>query len=82
MNPTTSLSWSFATLPAGDYRFVAGSDLDGDGVTCEEGDYCGVYPRAGDAQVVHVGTGAVITGLDFRVGTDSTLSGAAAAGGR
>jgi subtilisin family serine protease len=67
VNPTTSLSFFFAALPTGSYYFRATTDLDGDGVECEEGDYCGGYPIASHPDPVAIIAGTATTAIDFSV---------------
>lgn len=79
VNPTSTLSWNFSALPAGDYVFVAGSDFDHDGTIGEDGDYFGYYGTEGRPTLVHVGAGASVPNVDFRVSLDSPI-GVSAAG--
>jgi subtilisin family serine protease len=44
VNPTGSLEFTLDGIPAGTYRLEAGSDSNGNGVSCEEGELCGAYP--------------------------------------
>ncbi len=74
VNPTSTLNWSFASLPAGDYFFYASTDLDGDGVRCEVGDYCGAYPFEGRPERVTVLPSGQTTNVDFSVAPRASLS--------
>jgi serine protease len=67
VNPTTGLDWSFPTLPAGDYVFLAVSDFDRDGTFCEDGDFCGAFPVPNQPEVVTVLANTLRSGVDFRV---------------
>jgi serine protease len=67
VNPLSTLTWSFPTLPAGRYKFVCGSDFDGDGVIGEPGDYYGIYGLEGSPTVVDLPGGTTVSNLDFRV---------------
>ena len=54
VNPSIDLDFEFAGLPIGQYVFVAGTDVDGDGEICEVGDFCGTYPSAEEPETVFV----------------------------
>ena len=72
-NPTTTLDYVLAALPAGDYVIVAGSDDDLDDFICGDGDtYCGLYPTLNEPVAVTV-EGSEITGLDFPVTAGDVL---------
>jgi serine protease len=60
-----ALSYRFEGVRRGDYRIVAGTDLDNDSATCESGEACGRYPSV-DAPVT-VDVARELTGLDFAV---------------
>lgn len=64
-------------VPAGEYKLVAGSDVDNDGQICEVGESCGAYPIRGQEEVISVGGN--LTGLDFLATINSGLGGTAAA---
>jgi serine protease len=74
VNPTTTLAWRFATLPTGSYYFLAATDLDGNGVSCEDGDYCGAYPRLGQLKPVSILPSTERPAIDFSVFPSSSLS--------
>ncbi|WP_105102274.1 S8 family peptidase [Microbulbifer pacificus] len=40
-------SFQFSDVPAGKYQLISGSDHNGNGVLCEDGESCGYYPEAG-----------------------------------
>lgn len=44
----------FAGVPAGAYRLLAGSDADNDGMVCDAGESCGVYPGPGTEALLSV----------------------------
>jgi serine protease len=67
VNPTSGLDWSFPTLPAGEYVFVASTDVDRDGGTCEDGDWCGAFPLVSDPEPVLVLANTHLPNVDFRV---------------
>ena len=77
VNPaSTSLSYVFASLPAGSYFLAAGSDDDDNGFICDEGDvWCGLYPTLNQPRPVTVPAGASLQGFDFPVvsGFNSSL---------
>lgn len=73
VNPSATLTWSFPTLPTGNYYFEASSDFDLDGVFCEDGDYCGAFPIESQSTVVEVIAGIPVTGIDFRVSLKRVL---------
>jgi serine protease len=59
-----SASFSFSSIPSGDYLIVAGSDMDMDNLICDAGESCGAYPTLSRPEVITVGSGSV-SGLDF-----------------
>lgn len=61
----TTLPYRFDGIPSGDYRIVAGTDLDNDSTTCEGGEACGRYPSTAAPGIVNVA--GERTGLDFAV---------------
>ncbi len=65
VNPSQTLSYEFGTLPVGDYAFIASTDLDEDGVLCEDGEYCGAWPVFGDPFVLTVFEGLTWTNVNF-----------------
>jgi serine protease len=46
VNPSSSLDFELDQIPPGTYRLEAGSDTNGNGILCEAGELCGVYPLA------------------------------------
>lgn len=42
-NTANGYSFSFSSVPAGDYQFIAGTDLDNDLTLCDAGEACGAY---------------------------------------
>ena len=77
VNPAGSLAFSFPALPAGRYVLQAGTDVDGDGILGEDGDYVGAYPLPGQPIVLEVVEGVALTGRDFDVTFAPTLDGVA-----
>jgi hypothetical protein len=73
VNPTSSLEWSFPTLPAGEYLFVASTDVDLDGGACEDGDWCGAFPLPSDPEPVLILANTHRDNVDFRVVVTRTL---------
>lgn len=61
----TALPYRFEGVRLGDYRIVAGTDLDNDSITCESGEACGRYPSAEAAGTIAVA--GERAGLDFAV---------------
>lgn len=74
---TGTASYSFSSVPSGDYVVVAGSDMDMDNLICDAGESCGAYSTLSQPVVITVGSGAV-SGLDFSTSyeyqTPSSLS--------
>ena len=66
INPAVDLDYAFS-LTVGDYAFIASTDLDGDGVLCEDGEYCGAWPVLGDPYSVSVFEGLTLTHIDFQL---------------
>ena len=75
VNPATGLEFAFDELPEGTYRLEAGTDDDGDGIICEAGELCGVYPIASSPVLIHVGADQERVGLDFTVTPSGALGG-------
>lgn len=73
VNPAGSLLFSIPVVPVGDYIVVAGTDLDGDGTPCEDGDYCGAWPLLGQPATVQVIQGLESENLDFQVSIPATV---------
>jgi serine protease len=67
VNPRTGLSFLFGALSVGRYRFFASTDVDRDGVLCEEGEYCGAFPLLSDPAIVDLVAGNDYSGLTFPV---------------
>jgi serine protease len=61
---TGSGSFSFSSVPAGEYYIVAGSDMDMDNLICDSGESCGAYPTVSQPSIITVGS-ATRSGLDF-----------------
>ena len=59
-------NYSFNKVVAGDYRIVAGSDIDNDLLICQPAEACGGYPIINDLSTIEV-TDTDIVGLDFVV---------------
>lgn len=55
-------SYSFSGIPAGDYRIVAGTDMDNSGYFCDTGEACGEYSSS--ALVVN----GDVSGINFTTG--------------
>ncbi len=75
VNPRTGLSFYFAAIPVGRYRFVASTDIDRDGVACEEDEYCGAYPVLADPAIVDLIAGSPVTGIVFPVLLENGVGG-------
>ncbi|MFV1959489.1 MAG: S8 family serine peptidase, partial [Planctomycetota bacterium] len=73
VNPSGNVTFSFPTLPIGDYVFVAGTDVDGDGEIGEAGDYFGTWPLLGQPTVVTVLERGVVEHVDFPVTFNAPL---------
>jgi serine protease len=58
--------YRFDDVPAGEYRIVAGTDMNNDGIICDEGEACGAFPTLSLLQRVLVEEDRA--GLDFSVG--------------
>ena len=71
VNPVVNLDFVFAALPVGDYVFRASSDVDGDGTTCEVGDFCGGFPVREDLRPRTVVRGFTLKNIDFSVQRDA-----------
>jgi subtilisin family serine protease len=78
VNPTTTLVYSFADLPPGDYEIFAGSDDNGDGFICGENDvFCGAWPTMSDPGLFTIVDGTPLANIDFVVssGTGTASNG-------
>ncbi len=73
VNPSGSLAFTFPALPVGRYYIRAGTDIDGDGLLGEEGDYVGAYPLTGEAVALEVIEGQEQRNADFDVTFAPTL---------
>ncbi len=68
VDPGTSLDFALNDLPPGEYLIAAGSDVDEDGVICDEDEpYCGFFPTYDRPLILTVEEGNDLTGLDFSV---------------
>lgn len=68
-------SLSFEDAPAGDYRLVYGTDMDGDGEICDPGELCGRYPSPfSGAQTFSSDQLDVALTLDYEVVPDGVLA--------
>ena len=69
VNLSSDGDYSFATLPAGTYYVVAGSDVDNDGFICDEGEpYCGFYPSLDLIESLTIeDESTTFSGIDFPV---------------
>lgn len=63
--------FSFNTLESGTYQLVSGSDLDGDGVICEQNDSCVTWKNSTGSPALEVEEGAVV---DIGVMTSTSRS--------
>jgi serine protease len=63
VNPRTGLGFLFGALPVGRYRFFASTDVDGDDVDCETGEYCGAFPILSDPVIVDIVAGVDVSGI-------------------
>lgn len=64
-----SYNYSFTDIAAGEYRIVTGSDLDNDGIICDPGEACGVFPETGTLEL-----SANLTNADFITSFGSALA--------
>jgi len=77
----------FTNVAPGDYRLVAGSDMDDDGFLCDAGEACGAFRTLDEPETLIVSpeTADSLTGLDFvsefRAVISSPFTGPTAAGG-
>lgn len=55
-------TFTLSDVPPGDYELVAGTDMDNNGLICEQGEACAEYPVNGLPQAIHKGDDSV-TGL-------------------
>ncbi|MBD3655220.1 MULTISPECIES: S8 family serine peptidase [Marinobacter] len=68
--------FAFETVAPGDYFLVAGTDMDNNGLICENGEACAEYPVNGLPQIITVGAdpiSGVTLGTSFRRPTISAL---------
>jgi subtilisin family serine protease len=63
VNPKTGLTFLFGALSVGRYRFYATSDVDGDDVGCEVGEYCGAYPLISDPVILDLVAGVDVSNI-------------------
>ena len=75
VNPAASLVFSIPIVPIGTYIVIAGTDLDGDGTLCEDGDYCGAWPLLGEPAIVEVIQGLESDNVVFQVTVPTQLGG-------
>ncbi len=66
-NPATTLDFEFEDLAEGTYRLEAGTDEDGDGIFCEAGELCGVYPVSSSPVVIPIQDGDNRSGFKFEL---------------
>ena len=67
VNPTTSLSYTFAELAQGNYYLFAGSDDDDNGFICDVGDtFCGAWPTLQEPGIL-TKEGPTLNNIDFSV---------------
>jgi serine protease len=77
----------FTNVAPGEYRLVAGSDMDDDAILCDAGEACGAFRTLDEPEtlVVSPATADSLNGLDFvsefRAVISSPFTGPAAAGG-
>ncbi|MDJ0975051.1 MAG: S8 family serine peptidase [Planctomycetota bacterium] len=78
VNPAVSLEFIFGGLVAGEYLFVAATDVDDDGVFDEPGEWKGAFPILGDPLPVLVIPNITTTQVNFDVALEQLLGGLAA----
>lgn len=66
-------SYTIGGVPAGNYRVIAGSDIDVDSLLCQAGETCGAYPSIGAMQTIIVNANA--SGINFLVNLVSGFTG-------
>lgn len=59
-----AVTYRLDEVPAGQYLVVAGTDMDNDGVICDDGEACGAWPVEPEPLAVEV-DGANVSGVDF-----------------
>ncbi len=72
------LEFQFPPIFAGYYVVVAGNDADDDGLICEDGEYCGLYPVSSQASLVQIFPNEDTWGVDFvleKPATPASVSG-------
>jgi serine protease len=47
----------FEGVVSGYYYLMVGSDMDGDGLICDEGEFCRIYPTENDPKIIEVNNG-------------------------
>ena len=67
-NERLGYTFEMPSVPFGEYIVAAGTDRDGDGFICDEGEACGIWPRVDDPVVLEVEGDE--TAMDFGVSID------------
>lgn len=61
-------SYGFVDLPVGTYLLVASTDLNNDGIICDETEFCGGFPVLSWLEPVPVIPNVFLTGVNFSIG--------------
>ena len=67
LSPGGGSDFVFPELPPGVYVLAAGTDLDDDGLICDEGEWCGMYPVASEPVPMVLSDGDDRSGIEFLV---------------
>ncbi len=74
-----SYPFTFNDVTAGEYRLIAGTDSDNDGLLCDAGEACGAYPTLDVSKSATLTVSGNRIGLDFTTGFDSSITAATGA---
>lgn len=73
-------AYYFEDVPLGDYYIAAGSDINNDGLVCEDGESCGFYPSIGEVVALRIDSNR--DNINFPAGLHTTLGTESTTGGR
>lgn len=68
-----SYQFRFENVPVGNYIVAAGSDIDNDGIVCDDGEMCGFYPSISEVETLRVDRD--LSDLNFSVGLSAPIGG-------
>ena len=76
--------FAFSGVPPGDYRIIAGTDMDNDAIICDAGEACGAFPSIDLLRAVSVDSDRedLDFGTGFRVALESNAASTVADSGR